>query len=454
MERQAANLLAAVLLAGEWNRSGCLASLQKFSSSQSRKLKWQISVVESLFDAADFSIAPPEKSLRCFLESARENGALSSRTVNSATAWAAKINLLDLPGPKMIPQIAKAESWNLPKIVTAGALANQLEFPVGRLDWLADIRGNERTREKEKLRNYRYAWIKKRAGGFRLVECPKANLKQIQRRILATILNLIPAHETAHGFVGGRSPVTAAKIHEGSHVVLRIDLRDFFTAISGHRISGIFHAVGYPSRVAKLLTGLCTNTAWEGALDEIASQPSEVPTCKARHKRLFFPHLPQGAPSSPALANLAAYSLDCRLQGLARKFDATYSRYADDLIFSGDQQFAKRLSDFRIRCLAIVHNEGFEIRRRKTRVMYAHEQQTVAGIVVNRRVNIARTEFDSLKATLHNCIVNGTEGQNRTSVADFESHLRGRIAWVSSLNEQRGQKLMEMFRKVPWLSEK
>lgn len=454
MERKVASLIASVLLGGEWSRPGCLESLQQLSGSRSGKLKWQTSLVESLFDAGGFAIAPTEWSLRRFLETAHAIGVLNARIINSATTWAAGINWLDLPRPQMTPQVAKAKSWDLPVIVTTGALADQLNCSVGRLEWLADIRGNERTLEKEKVRNYRYTWVKKRAGGFRLIECPKASLKQIQRWILANIADRIPAHEAAHGFVSGRSPVTAARIHENRHVVLRIDLQDFFTAISGHRIAGIFRAVGYPSRVTKLLTGLCTNTAWEGALDEIASDPADVPACKARHERLFFPHLPQGTPTSPALANLAAYSLDCRLQGLAQKFHAKYSRYADDLVFSGDLQFAKRLSDFRLRCLAVVHNEGFEIRRRKTRVMYSHEQQTVTGVVVNRRVNIARSDFDDLKATLHNCIIHGPQNQNRMGVADFNRHLRGRIAWVSSLNEQRGRKLMAMFREINWQSER
>lgn len=454
MERKVANLIASALLGGEWSRPGCLESLQQLCASRPQKLKWQTSLVASIFDAGGFAIAPTEWSLRRFLETAHAKGVIDARIVNSATGWAAGINWLDLPCPQMRPQVAKAKSWDLPVIVTTGALADRLDCSIGRLRWLADFRGNERTIEKERVRNYRYMWVKKRAGGFRLIERPKASLKQIQRWILANIVNRIPAHEAAHGFVSGRSPVTAARIHEDRHVVLRIDLQDFFTAISGYRIAGIFRSVGYPSHITRLLTGLCTNTAWEGALDEIASDPTDVAACKARHERLFFPHLPQGTPASPALANLAAYSLDCRLQGLAQKFHAKYSRYADDLVFSGDQLFAQRLADFRLRCLAIVHNEGFEIRRRKTRVMYSHEQQTVTGVVVNRRVNIARSEFDSLKATLHNCIIHGPQNQNRMGVADFKSHLRGRIAWVSSLNEQRGQKLMAMFRKINWHSEK
>lgn len=450
MERKSANLLAAALLGREWNPSGCLGSLQQCSPSSSRKLKWQTSLVESLFEAGEFSIAPSETSLSQFLQTAYAKGIVSAKTVNAATAWAAKINWLDLPGPRMSPQVAKAESWRLPAIVTTGGLAEQLECSVGQVDWLADVRGYERTLEKEKVRNYRYNWLKKRTGGFRLIECPKANLKRIQRWVLTNIVNRIPAHEAAHGFVAERSPVTASKIHEGTHVVLRIDLQDFFTSISGQRIAGIFRSVGYPTCVTKLLTGLCTNTAWEGTLDEIAPEAADVKAYKIRHKHLFCPHLPQGAPSSPALANLAAYSLDCRLQGLAKKFRANYSRYADDLIFSGDRSFAGCLADFRIRTLAIVHDEGFEIRRRKTRVMYAHEQQKVTGVVVNQRTNIARSEFDLLKATLHNCRVHGPQAQNRNGVANLEAHLQGRIAWVASLNKQRGAKLKKIFDKIHW----
>src|SRR6202034_1577966 len=81
---------------------------------------------------------------------------------------------------------------------------------------------------------------------------------------------------------------------------------------------------------------------------------------------LSFPHLPQGAPTSPALANLCAYRLDCRLAGLANAVGAAYTRYADDMIFSGDEVLERAARRFHIHVCRIVLEEGFEVNTRKS----------------------------------------------------------------------------------------
>jgi retron-type reverse transcriptase len=163
-----------------------------------------------------------------------------------------------------------------------------------------------------------------------------------------------------------------------------------------------------------------------------------------------MPHLPQGAPTSPALANLLAWTLDRRLQGLARTVEANYTRYADDLAFSGNAEFAAGIDRFGRTIETILYEEGFTLNTAKTRIMPSSTRQRVTGIVVNEHCNIARIEFDTLKAILHNCTRTGPAVQNRANIPDFRSHLDGRITWVEQINFPRGLKLRRLFDRIDW----
>ena len=215
---------------------------------------------------------------------------------------------------------------------------------------------------------------------------------------------------------------------------------------------GIFRTAGYPEPVAHKLTGLTTNTL---PVDEWAAvpRPSTPPSIDAHHRlgrRLATPHIPQGAPTSPALANLAAFRLDRRLAGLASSLGATYSRYADDLTISGPRPLAERAAGVRATVKRIAREEGFAVNERKSRLTTRAGAQRVCGVVVNERLNVARGEYDVLKATLHNAARHGPASQNRARVPDFRAHLLGRIAWVESLHPERGQKLRQQFARIDW----
>ena len=164
------------------------------------------------------------------------------------------------------------------------------------------------------------------------------------------------------------------------------------------------------------------------------------------------PHLPQGAPTSPALANLCAYHLDCRLHGLAETAGARYTRYADDLAFSGEEDFAKCADRFSIQSAAIAAEEGFAVHHRKTRVMRRSVRQHVAGLVINERMNIRRKDLDELKAILTNCARHGPASQNRDGHHDFRAHLEGRVAFVKSINREKGAKLDQLLKQISWES--
>jgi hypothetical protein len=154
----------------------------------------------------------------------------------------------------------------------------------------------------------------------------------LQRQILASLLRLIPTHAAAHGFVPGRSPHSFAAPHGGRRMVIRLDVTSFFAAVSARRVYGMLRAAGFPEPVAHTLTGLCTTVTPPSVLTHA---PASVPNRDYRLALLRAPHLPQGAPTSPALANLCGFHLDRRLTGLAARYGARYTRYADDLAFSG-----------------------------------------------------------------------------------------------------------------------
>jgi RNA-directed DNA polymerase len=334
--------------------------------------------------------------------------------------------------------------WGVPLLHTVSELAEFLEVPLHDLQWFADRRGMQIREAKEQLHHYTYRWIPKRDGSFRLLEQPKTRLKHLQRVVLQRIVGLIPVHEAAHGFVAGRSPISAAIPHAGQRVLLRFDLQNFFGSVGAGRVFGIFRTCGYPDAVAHVLTGIVTNRVPNHV---IAQQRVRSETAGPT---LRTPHLPQGAPTSPALANLAAIGIDRRMSGLANKYDATYSRYADDLFISGGEQLLVRSKSFSALSESLVSDEGFRIHPRKTLLMTNAGQQHMLGLVINEKPAVARTEFDNLRATLHNCIRTGPALQSRNQTVDFRSHLLGRIGWVTNTNPQRGARLMALFSQIHW----
>lgn len=327
--------------------------------------------------------------------------------------------------------------FEVPRYETSGQLARSLDLTISEIEWFADLQGRLRTAPFP-LQHYRSARLDKRQG-IRLLEVPKPRLREIQRKILRRILDRIPAHPAAHGFAKARSPRTFAMPHSERDVVISVDLRRFFPSIGFDRVVAIFEAVGYPRTVAANLAALCTTVTPARELVGV-----DRPTAA----RLRATHLPQGAPTSPALADLAARQLDIRATGLARSVGARYSRYADDLAFSGGPD----LDVDRLLWLIsqIAHDEGFTIHPDKTRVRRAHQRQQLTGLVVNSWPAVPREEYDTLRALLHNCIASGPAEQNRHHHNDFRAHVYGRIARIGETNETRRAKLLSMASRVNW----
>jgi RNA-directed DNA polymerase len=354
-----------------------------------------------------------------------------------------------LSQPQQMQPVRAAESWQVPSIESVGALAEWLGVEAGELKWFADLKGLGYRKSSSQLNHYQYRILAKGNGTVRLIEAPKLRLKDLQRQILRAILEKIPIHPTVHGFVKGRSIKTFVAPHVGQRVVLRMDLQDFFPSFRAARIQAFFRTLGYPESVADLLGGICTNSTPRRVWKALATDCDRF---RVQEARVLYsrPHLPQGAPTSPALANLCTYRVDCRLAGLARSAGAKYTRYADDLAFSGDDTLERRIERFSTHVAAVLLEEGFSVNHRKTRVMRQSVRQHLAGLVANQRVNVIRGDFDRLKATLTNCLRLGPGSQNRDGHSQFRLHLDGRVAFMEMINPAKGARLRRIFAQIQW----
>ncbi len=314
----------------------------------------------------------------------------------------------------------------LPVLSTPTELARALDLPIPRLRWLA-FHAEVVTRT-----HYVNFTVPKKSGGQRVLSAPHRTMARAQRWIFEQILAKLPAEPTAHGFLVGRSILTNAQPHAGRAVVVNLDLEGFFPGIGFPRVRKVFERVGYSPAVATILALLCTESPrktviFEGTTYHVATGPRG---------------LPQGACTSPALSNQVARRLDRRLAGLAAKLGLTYTRYADDLTFSGDEGLEGRTGYLMARVRHIARDEGFTVNESKTRVLRRSTAQMVTGLVVNDRPGVRRSEVRRLRAILHRARTEGLERQNRANRPDFAAWLRGKIAFVRMARPELGDRLL------------
>ena len=280
--------------------------------------------------------------------------------------------------------------------------------------------------------------IPKRDGTARNICAPKVQLKWVQRRIHEKILAGIPAHDAAHGFITGRSIVTNAAPHVGAAVVVKFDLKDFFPTIHYYRVLGFFASLGYAVGNAKFGT--------EDRSTQVAPVLARLCCYTPDPKAWGKAHMPQGAPTSPALSNLVCRRLDSRLTGLAKKLSGVYTRYADDLTFSFKTADVN-LGRFRWWIDQVCHQEGFVVNQHKFRVIRRSQRQVVTGIVVNDCLRVPRDERRAFRAILHNCAKHGVDSQARGNPR-FKEYLRGFASYLHMVHPEEGTELLEQVGKL------
>jgi hypothetical protein len=260
---------------------------------------------------------------------------------------------------------------------------------------------------------YRVTTIPKRSGGERSIEEPAAALKIFQRKLLVEYLEKPALHDACHGFRKGFSIATNAKPHTGKPVVINLDMKDFFPTVSAARVYGLFRSLGFEDRALRFVTDAC----------------------------VFQGRIPQGAPTSPMIANLVCRRLDARLTGLAKKIGGAYTRYADDMTFSGGETIVRYIPVIK----SIIEAEGFFVSLPKLRIHRQGRRQDVTGLTVNSKVSVPRAIRRRLRAAVHQFMENGKAEWKGHEIG--MSELRGHINYVTSIQPEVGEKLRKRLKK-------
>lgn len=220
---------------------------------------------------------------------------------------------------------------------------------------------------------WREARIPKASGGTRTLEIPDPKTLAMQRSILRRLLAKLRCHSAAVGFETGRDIVDAAWPHTGKRVVIRIDIQKFFESTPADRVAEWFRSIGWDAPSTEFLVKMtCCNG-----------------------------HLPQGAATSPRLSNLVNARMDHGLERLAKRFNGDYTRYADDITLSFNLRSGRRIRGILQIVRRVLKQAGYRMNSRKTRILRAHQQQKVLGLVVNSKVAVPRTTRRRLRAARH-----------------------------------------------------
>jgi RNA-directed DNA polymerase len=260
-------------------------------------------------------------------------------------------------------------------------------------------------------RYYRTFNIQKRSGGKRQIDAPRVFVKTIQRWILGNILYRLHLPPFVTRFVPKRSIITNAQFHLRQRYLIKLDIENFFPSVNTRQVEGVFKTFEYPEKVRRLLAYLCT----------------------------FRNVLPQGAPTSPCLANLVFLPCDQLLQDCAVENNMTYSRYADDLTFSSNEPISDGIFD---KLIQIIGRFGFNINPSKSRKWKPGQRLITTGMMVTEKVQPPREFRRRLRATFHQASLKPnkfrTEGDR----------LSGLAAFVNMYDINRGADYLKIARNV------
>lgn len=327
----------------------------------------------------------------------------------------------------------RLESYQLPIIETVIELAELLEISVSQLRFLTFHRTTNQ------ISHYKRFYIKKKTGGTRMISSPMPQLKRVQYWVFENILNKIPVHEAAHGFVEERSITTNAALHVGAEVVINQDLKNFFPSITFERVRGLFRSFGYSGQLATIFALICT----EPEIDEVELDGEVYYVAKSAR------YLPQGAPTSPMITNILCKRLDNRLTGMAEKNGYVYSRYADDITLSTQQEDGvEKIPQILWQSRKIIEDESFQLHPDKLHIMRTGSRKEVTGIVVNEKINVGRKKLNQFRALLHQIEKDGVEGKSWNSNPNVLPAIKGYANFVNMVNPQKGEKLLEQVKNI------
>lgn len=298
--------------------------------------------------------------------------------------------------------------------------------------------------------NYKSYKLRKKHGGFRWINSPNKDLKYIQGWIKIHVLDIVESHEAACGFNKGSSIIKNATPHQKKDLILNIDLYRFFDSITEERVCGLFKWLGYLPNLAYDMAKLLCYQPSDKYFEEMEKEGVFSKTYLLNKRAI----LSQGSPASPVVSNILTYNLDIRLFNLAAKLTVNYSRYADDITFSGDRNTMVSLSTIK----TIISEEGFYINKEKIKYLPKNRRQNVTGVVVNDgvRVNSAYKKkvfselFFSEKFGIKNHLEFLKDKNQEEIKSNYKDHLLGKIYFIHSVEPDTGKKMLEQFDQIKW----
>lgn len=260
-------------------------------------------------------------------------------------------------------------------------------------------------------------------GKSRTICAPSRSLKMRQRWILDHILYKIPAAECCEGFVKNHSIYTNAKKHIGYDQSLNVDIKDFFPSITQDRIVLLFKEIGYSTDAAMYFADICCHDK----------------------------KLPQGAPTSPYLANLVCREMDRQLLEFAGGYNLVYTRYADDMSFSGNCE----ISEFYEKIQSIISKNGFRINLGKTRIYKGRKRKIITGIIVKEdSLSVPRDYKRKLRQEIYYCKKFGAADHlantNAQKIVNFREYLYGKAFYIKMIEPVTGQKFLDELNEIEW----
>ena len=258
--------------------------------------------------------------------------------------------------------------------------------------------------------------IPKKNGDTRTICVPNKNLKKVQKKLynkLSTYYDEIKTQNNftskiSHGFEKNRSIVTNAEVHKNKRYVVNLDLLDFFPSINFGRVRSYFIKNNYFEINDDIATILAQLTCYKGTL-------------------------PQGASTSPLIANMICNIMDIRILKIAKKYRLDYTRYADDLTFStNNKYFLNDYDKFLEDIKNIIHRSGFELNSKKTRLLFSNSRQEVTGLVVNKKISVPKEYYKNTRAMAHSLYKNGYFLID-DEVGTIEQ-LEGRFSFINQIN--------------------
>ncbi len=325
---------------------------------------------------------------------------------------------------------------NLPVIFSLKHLAIIVGMEFGLLKSIISNRDN----------NYEYYLIKKKKGGYRRIIAPHPNIKELQRWIKTNIIDKIELSPSATGFVKEKSILNNAKIHENKSVIFNIDLSDFFETINERRVYGMFKMLGYASNLSVELAKICTASISDYKFEQLSEIEQKYFQNLRSRKESF---LIQGAPTSPGISNAICKKLDSRLSKLANKHGANYSRYADDITFSGDANSLPNMGILK----KIIAAEGFNINWGKVGKYKVGQKQMVTGLLIDKKVRIPKKIKKEIYRHLHFCKKHGVYSHFQRISPDKgyrKEWILGKILFVHSIEPEEAKKMMKLVEQINW----